>query len=40
MRFPIRWKVLALVTAVLVAAMVSYLVLAITLLEHDKLAYI
>ena len=40
MRFPIRWKMLALVTAVLVAAMASYLVLAISLLRRDKVAYI
>ena len=38
--FPIRWKVLALVSGVLTAAMVTYLVLAITHVRRDKIVYI
>lgn len=40
MRFSIRYKMLLLVTAVLVLAMVSYLLLASTLFQRDKRAYI
>ncbi len=40
MRFSIRWKVLALVSGVLTAAMVTYLALAITLVRRDKIVYI
>jgi signal transduction histidine kinase len=40
MRFSIRYKMLLLVTAVLVVAMLSYLLLASTLFTRDKTAYI
>ncbi|HSN90617.1 MAG TPA: ATP-binding protein [Anaeromyxobacteraceae bacterium] len=40
MRFPVRFQILALVAAVVIAALASYFVLATRLFTRDKLAYI
>ena len=40
LRIPIRYKMLGLISAVLIVAMVTYLVLANSLFQQDKRAYI